>query len=81
MDGADDDIDLVALDELTRVFGGLGGVGLIVDGHVFDRAAAHLAAKFIDMLLEAVGNGMPETGVGSRVRQHETDLELAVLRR
>jgi hypothetical protein len=36
MHGADEDVDLIALDELVGVVGRLGGIGLVVDGEVLD---------------------------------------------
>jgi hypothetical protein len=53
--GADDDIDVVALDQLVDVVGGFRGVALIVDLEVLDLAAAELAAPR-DGELEAVGD-------------------------
>ena len=45
--GADEHVDLVALDQLVDVVGGLGRVGLVVDLEVLDLAAAELAALFL----------------------------------
>jgi hypothetical protein len=42
--GADDHVDVVALDQLVDVVRGLGGVGLVVDLEELDLAAAELAA-------------------------------------
>ena len=54
MHGADQHVDLVALHELVGVVGGLGRLGLVVDGEALDLAPAELAAVFLDRQIEAV---------------------------
>ncbi len=54
--GADDKIDLVALEQTFDL--GNGGVGLefIVNDHHFDVAAAHLAAEVLHREIKAVAD-------------------------
>ena len=73
--GADDHVDVVALDQLVDVVGGLGRVGLVVDLEVLDLAAAELAALLLHVELEAVLDRVAERGVGAAVRQHQADLD------
>ena len=63
--GADDDVDVVALDQLVDVVGGLGRVGLVVDLEVLDLAAAELAALLLNVQPEAVLDRGAERGVGA----------------
>jgi hypothetical protein len=42
MHGADEHVDLVALDQLVGVLGRLGRIGLVIDDDVLDLAAASL---------------------------------------
>jgi hypothetical protein len=44
MHGADQHVDVVALDQLVDVVGRLGRLGLVVDLEVLDLATAELAA-------------------------------------
>jgi hypothetical protein len=50
--GADDDVDVVALDQLVDVVGGLARVALVVDLEVLDLAATELAALLVDASLK-----------------------------
>src|SRR5690606_40476657 len=61
--GADDDVDVVALDQLVHVVRGLGRRGLVVDLEVLDLAAAKLAAVLLDIQPEAVLDRFAELGV------------------
>jgi len=79
VDGADQHVDLVALDQLVDVVGGLGRVGLVVDLHVLDLAPAELAALLVDVEPEAVLDGDAQRGVGAGVGQHEADLQFLAL--
>ena len=72
-------VDVVALDQLVDVVGGLGRIGLVVDLDVFDLAAAELAALLLDVQPEAVLDRDAQRRVGAAVRQHQADLELALL--
>ena len=50
--GADDDVDVVALDELVGVLGRLGRIGFVVDGEELEFPAAQLAAAVLDRQVE-----------------------------
>ncbi|MNS90633.1 hypothetical protein D3C72_1246900 [compost metagenome] len=80
MHRADHHVDLVALDQLGGVFRRLGRIGFIVDLEVLDLAPAELAALLLHIHAEAILDGGAERRVGSRVRQHEADLDLAARR-
>ena len=76
MDGADQDVDLVALDELVGVVGRFGRIGFVVDNEILDLAAPEFSAVFLDRQLDRVA----QRGVGPGVRQHQPDLDLLLLR-
>jgi hypothetical protein len=75
--GADEDIDVVALDQLVDVVGRLRRLGLVVDLEVLHLTAGELAALFLDVELEAVLDRVAERGVGAAVGEHEADLDRA----
>ena len=74
---ADEDVDVVALDQLVDVVGRLRRLRLVVDLEVLDLAPAELAALLLDVELEAVLDRVAERGVGAAVGQHEADLDRA----
>ncbi len=78
MHGADQHIDLIALDEAIGVLGGLGRIGFVIHLEVFDLASAELAALLGNVELEAVLDGVAQRGKRAAVGQHEADLELVV---
>src|SRR5207249_1429683 len=71
---------VVALNQLIDVVGRLRWLRFVIDRGVFDFAPAELAALFLDVELETVLDRASQRGVGSGVRQHETNLDLAGLR-
>ena len=73
---ADEHVDVVALDQLVDVVGGLGRVALVVDLDELDLAAAELAALLRHVAAEAVLDRRAERGEGAGGRQHQADLEL-----
>src|SRR5690606_33465865 len=54
----------------------LGGVGFIIDLEVFQFPAAQLAALLGHVQLEAVLDGVAQSGIRAAVGQHESDLDL-----
>ena len=73
--GAHQHVDVVALDELVDVVGGLGRVGLIVDLDELDLAASELAALFCNLQPKAVFDGDAQRGIGTGVGQHQADFD------
>ncbi|MCY1248151.1 hypothetical protein D9M72_615480 [compost metagenome] len=73
MNGTDQDVDLVALDEAVGVVRSLGGIGLVVDLEVFDVLAGQFAALLFDVKLEAVFDGFAKCGISAAIGQHKAD--------
>jgi hypothetical protein len=79
VDGADNDIHIVALDELVDVVGPLRGFRFVVDGEVLELPSAELAALLADIELETVLDRAPQRRIGAGIGQHEADLDLGGL--
>ena len=75
--GADQHIDVVALDQFVHVVGGFGRIGLVVDLHVLDLTATDLAALLGNKQAKTVFNRRAKRGVSAGIGQHQTDLEFA----
>ena len=75
-DRADDEVDLVALDEALRLGHRDVRLQLVVDDDDLDLPPAELAAEVLDGELEAVARLLAEHGRGARQRQDQADLEL-----
>ncbi len=75
MHGADQHVDFVALDELVSVLWRFGWFRFVVDGEVFQLAAAEFAAALVDGELKSVGDGGAELSIGAGVGQHQADAD------
>ncbi len=78
MHGADDDVDVVALDQLVDVVDGFRRLGFVVDLEILELTPAELAALLLDVEAEPVLDRVAECRVRAGVRQHEPDLDLAL---
>ena len=76
MHGTDDDVHVVALDQLVHVVDGLGRFRFVVDLEVLDFAAAERAALLLHVQAKAVLDRGTERRVGTGVGQHQPDLDL-----
>ena len=80
MNGADQDIRLLTLDEFCRQFGRLGRGGFVIDLYERNVAARKLAALQISIELEAAHDRLAQRRIGAAERQQHADLEGARLR-
>ena len=76
MHGADEHIDLVALDESVSIVGRLGWLGLVVHGEKFHIAPTKLTAVLLERDVEALCDRGAERRIGTGVREHQTDAQL-----
>jgi hypothetical protein len=71
--------ELVTLDQLADVVGGLRRVALVVDLEVLQFAAGELAALFLHIELETLLDHVAERREGAGGRQHQADLDGGLL--
>ncbi len=67
VDRPDQDIDLVAVDQLAGALGALGRVGFVVERNVVDVASAELAALLRDGETQRLVDVAAERGVGAAI--------------
>ena len=75
VDGADQHVDLVALDEAVGVLRRVLGLGFVVELDELDLAAAELAALLRDQHLDGEVDVLAELGERARVGEHQADLQ------
>jgi hypothetical protein len=80
VNGADQNIDLLALYELGGEFGRLRRRGFVVDLDPFDGTAGKLAALLLYVEIHRIGNCSAERGEGAAIGQQKTDAERSALR-
>ena len=75
MHGADQHVDLVALDQAVGVLRRVLGLGLVVELDELDLAPAELAALLREQHFDGEGDVLAELGERARVGEHQPDLQ------
>ena len=79
VNGANQHIDFVALDQFVGVFDAFRGIGLIVHFEPLNVTTAQFAALLIDGHADTVFNGHTQGGESARVGEHQADANFAGL--